>query len=106
MVGSFAKSIRHGKVLASFTKSARAIHTQVCEESMYRKKGHQKSRGRSVQLSACPSSEQGGGVWMSDGLEGDLREAAGIACVESVVAWFNAGADPNQEFNVGAHFPS
>ena len=25
----------------------------------------------------------------------DLREAAGIACVESVVAWFNAGADPN-----------
>ena len=43
---------------------------------------------------------------MSDGLEGDLREAAGIACVESVVAWFNAGADPNQEFNVGAHFPS
>ena len=34
MVGSFAKSIRHGKVLASFIKGARAIHTQVCEESM------------------------------------------------------------------------
>ena len=35
---------------------------------------------------------------MSDGLEGGLREAAAIVCVEPVVAWFNAGADPNQEY--------
>ena len=52
---------------------------------------HQRVLNQLIHLCACVNEIDVNG-------RSGLREAAAIVCVEPVVAWFNAGADPNQEY--------